>query len=68
MKRGPARTLTLDAHEILRYHRRGMTLAEIGYPYGVTRAAVSARLRRANVDPLRRGRKPRRVSAIPQAT
>ena len=56
-KRGAPRRFHLDTAEILRYHRRGMTLGEIGEPFGVSGAAVSYHLRRAKAATLRPGRR-----------
>jgi len=64
MKRQPRKPykLHLDNREIVRARRRGMSLTEIAAPYGVTRQAVSDRLRRHGIPPSPAGRRPRNRS------
>jgi predicted DNA-binding protein YlxM (UPF0122 family) len=54
---GRPRKLYLDAREILNAYQSGMSLGEIAQPYGVTRQAVSARLRYYGAETLKRGRR-----------
>lgn len=57
-RRGRPRKLLLDAREILRARKHGMTNLQISQAYGcASPSTVTHRLRAAGIPPLRRGRK-----------